>query len=308
MAIGVYCMNVMTHHKLNESYQKAKRIEIDDQTKIVFFSDIHRGDNSMSDEFAPNQNLYYYALSDYLEKGFTYIEIGDGDELWEHPKFSLIRSAHSHIFCLLKEFYLQDRLMLLFGNHNMYLKSPEFVKRNLTYYYDEYYDVDSDLFPGIEVNESLVLIYKPTGQEFLVVHGHQGDLMNDQLWRIDMLSVRYFWRFMHIIGFQNPSSPAKNRIKRHKIEVNFSRWIDKYRIPIICGHTHRPKFPKEGDVYYFNSGCCVHPRGINGLEISDGNIMLIDWRVRPNKDGILMIDKNVIRGPSPLVTINLSLP
>lgn len=299
-------MNVRAHHRLNKSYQNAKRIEIDDQTKIIFFSDVHRGDNSMADEFAHNQNTYYYALSDYLEKGYTYIEIGDGDELWEHARFSLIRSAHSDIFCLLREFFLQDKLMLLYGNHNMYLKKPEFVKRHLTYYYDEYYDVESALFPGIEINESLVLAYKPTGQELLVVHGHQGDLMNDQLWRIDMLSVRYFWRFIHTIGFQNPSSPAKNRIKRHKIEVNFSKWIDKYKRPIICGHTHRPKFPKEGDSYYFNAGCCVHPRGINGLEIADGKIMLVDWRVRPDKDGKLMIDKRVIRGPLPLAEIKFS--
>lgn len=286
-----------TDDRLNQAYREARTISFDDSSKFIFFSDVHRGDNSMSDEFAHNQNIYFHALKEYLEDGYTYIEIGDGDELWEHGKFKHIRNAHSDVFCLLREFYLDNRLIMLYGNHNMYLKDKSFVKKYYTHYYDEYLDIESDLFPSIEINEAIKLVYTKTNQTFLVVHGHQGDLMNDQLWRLAMISLRYFWRFMHVIGFQNPSSPAKNRIKRHKIEVSFSKWIEREKTPIICGHTHRPKFPKEGDAYYFNSGCCIHPRGINGIEIVNGKIMLIDWRVRPDENGRLVIDKKIIRGP-----------
>lgn len=153
------------------------------------------------------------------------------------------------------------------------------------------------MFKGITVPESYILKYKKTGYEFLLVHGHQGDLFNDKLWYLSMLSLRFFWRFLHILGFQNPASPAKNRIKRHKIEINFSKWIQKRKTAIICGHTHRPKFSDEDDVPYYNSGCCIHPRGINGIEIRDGKIMLVDWRVRPDKYGKLRIARKVIRGP-----------
>lgn len=289
-----------TEDRLTQAYSKAEVVEFDDDSKFIFFSDVHRGDNSMSDEFAHNQNTYYFALNNYLQEGYTYIEAGDGDELWEHAHFNHIRSAHSDTYCMLREFYLKDRLRVLYGNHNMELKSEQYVKKNLNQYEDEYFDVQSELFPGIKVTESLVLKYKKTGQEFLVVHGHQGDLMNDQLWRISMISLRYFWRFAHIIGFQNPSSPAKNRIKRHKIEVNFSKWIEKEKIHIICGHTHRPKFPRVGETTYFNMGCCIHPRGITGIEIENGRIMLVDWRVRPCEEGSLKISKKIIRGPVPI--------
>jgi len=291
---------VRTEQRLNYAYNIAPVIEIDNDTKMIFFGDVHRGDNSMSDEFAHNQNIYYFALKHYLEHGYSYVEVGDGDELWEHASFRHIRSAHSDVFCLLREFHNKNKFMLLFGNHNMEIKNTHFVEANLYEYEDEFYDEKNSLFPNIQIYESLLLRYKPTGQEFLVVHGHQGDMMNDQLWRISMLSLRYFWRYMHIIGFKNPASPAKNRIKRHKIENVFSRWIEKKQVSIICGHTHRPKFPHKGNCGYFNTGCCIHPRCITGIEIRDGQIMLVDWRIRPKENGELKISKKNIRGPEPI--------
>lgn len=293
-----------TNKRLNQVYQSAKEIPFDENDRFIFFSDVHRGDNSMSDEFAHNQNIYAYALDTYYKQGYTYVELGDGDELWEHGKFKHIRGAHSDIFCILKDFYMDNRLLMVFGNHNMYLKNKHFVKTQMSLFYDEYLDRKSDLFPGLQVYEALKFVYKKNRQELLAVHGHQGDFMNDQMWRVSMISLRYFWRYMHIIGFHNPSSPAKNRIRRHKIEVNFSNWIRKNQKAIICGHTHRPKFPKRGELPYFNTGCCIHPRGITGIEIVNGEIMLIDWRIRPDDEGRLLISKKIIRGPEPIEQYN----
>lgn len=289
-----------TGQRLDRAYKSSPIIEFDDQSKYIIFGDVHRGDNSMSDEFAHNQNIYNFAMKQYFNQGYTYVEAGDGDELWEHSKFSLIRSAHSDIFCTLKDFHDDNRFILLYGNHNMNIKQPLYVGKFLDEFYDEYFDEKSNLFPGIEIHEGIVLKHKGTGQEFLVVHGHQGDLMNDQLWRISMFSLRYFWRFIHVIGFRNPSSPAKNRLKRHKIEVNFLKWILENKKHIICGHTHRPKFPKGTGPSYFNTGCCIHPRGITGIEIANGEIMLVGWRIEPNQEGDLRITKYGIRGPRKL--------
>lgn len=289
-----------TNARLDECYKKAKVIPFDSKEKYIFFSDVHRGDNSMSDEFAHNQNIYYHALKDYYEKDYTYIELGDGDELWEHPRFEIIMSAHSDVFLLLREFYKKDRFLSLSGNHNIYMGNRLWTKRNIYRFHDDFLDKESALFPDMVAPESYILRYKKTGQEILLVHGHQGDLFNDRLWFISMFSLRFFWRFLHAFGFQNPASPAKNRIKRHKIEVNFSKWINEKGVGIMCGHTHRPKLSKSSEIPYFNSGCCIHPRGINGIEIVDGKIMLIDWRVRPEENGNLKISKRIIRGPIPI--------
>lgn len=289
-----------TDERLTRAYENAKNIKFNDDSKFIFFSDVHRGDNSISDEFAHNQNIYYHALEHYYKNGYTYIEVGDGDELWEHSRFKHVRSAHSDVYWVMKKFFLENRLHILYGNHNMEFANRHKVEKQLYNFYDEYLDIYDDLFDGIDVEESIVLEHETTGQKIFVVHGHQGDLMNDQLWRISRFWLRYFWRFMHIIGFRNPSSPAKNRTKRHKIEKNYNKWISKHKVMLICGHTHRPKYPGNGDLPYFNDGCCVHPRGINGIEIENSKIMLVYWRVMPDEDGALHISKKVVKGPDPI--------
>lgn len=287
-----------TNNRLTKVYEASPIIPIDQHSKMVFMSDVHRGDNSMSDEFAHNQSIYYHALEYYDKHGYTYVEAGDGDELWEHKRFSIIREAHSDVFVQLAELYRKNRLIMLFGNHNIYLKNPHYVRKTMDHYQDMYWDKVAPLFPGIQVHEGVRFLLQPDNLELFVVHGHQGDLGNDQAWPFSMFMLRYFWRFMHIIGFRNPASPAKNKYKRHKIERNFSKWISERRILLICGHTHRPKFPQHGELPYLNTGCCIHPRGITGLELLDGRLMMVDWRVRPDDDGVLHIERKIIRGPT----------
>jgi predicted phosphodiesterase len=105
---------------------------------------------------------------------------------------------------------------------------------------------------------------------------------------------------MHVVGFHNPSSPARNHFKRHRIEKNYKKWIRRHKMMLICGHTHRPKFPKRKELPYFNTGCCIHTRGINGIEIANGKIMMVDWRIRADKDGALHVIRTVVRGPVPV--------
>lgn len=289
-----------TNERLYEAYRGARRVPLTAQSKYILFSDVHRGDNSISDEFAHNQNIYYHALNNYFKEGYTYIEVGDGDELWEHSKFKDIRNAHGDVYSLLSQFHQEDRFLMLYGNHNMELKRPSIVMRNLYHFFDEFLDHEDVLFPAIEVQEAVILEDQINKREVLVLHGHQGDLFNDQLWWITRFFHRYFWRYLHLIGFRNPASPAKNRVKRHKIEKSYNRWIFDNKMPIIAGHTHRPKFPSDGDLPYFNTGCCIHPRNITGLEIVGEWIALVDWRVRPDETGALYISKKIIRGPRPL--------
>lgn len=290
-----------TNRRLTTLYRNTERIRFNNNSKFILFSDVHRGDNSLSDEFAHNQNIYYYALNYYYKNGFTYIEVGDGDEMWEYSQYRHLLNAHSDVYLLIKKFYDDNRLIMLFGNHNMYFKHDYFVKNNLYKFYDEYQEKERKLFHGIEVHESIILNHEESNGEIFITHGHQGDLINDQIWFPTMLVNRYFWRFLHIIGFQNPASPAKNREKRHKIEKNYTKWIKLNKVMMIIGHTHRPKFPAKGEESYFNTGCCVHPRNITGIEIDNGKIALVDWRIRPNKEGVLSIAKRYIKGPENVV-------
>ncbi len=296
---------MFTTQRLNQAYETAHRISYDKNSKFILFSDVHRGDNSISDEFAHNQNIYYFALQYYYNEGFTYVEAGDGDELWEHSKFDVIRYAHSDVFMLLRDFYLNNRFVMLFGNHNNTFRNLNTIQNNLFHFYDEYEEFFNQLFPNIRVHESVILENRELDQEILVVHGHQGDFINDQIWPIMRFLSRHFWRYFHIIGFRNPASPAKNIHKRHKIEKNYTKWIQHSRKILIAGHTHRPKYPKSYELPYFNTGCCIHPRNITGLEIQNNEIAMVEWRIMPNASGTLQIKRRVTRGPMPIESFML---
>lgn len=289
-----------TKSKLEKVFKDALRVEFDNNSKIVFFSDVHRGDDSISDEFGRNKHIYNYALSYYFDNGYTYVEIGDGDEMWEQKKFEHIRNAHAVTFNRLKKFYDADRLYMLFGNHNNRYSNPENVAQDLYYVYDEYIGEKIALFPGIEFHEALVFEHRDTKQQLFIVHGHQGDFFNDQLSIVSFFGVKFFWRFLHIVGFRYAASPAKSRRKRHKVEKNYTKWNKDNGIIIICGHTHRARFPAPEEGSYFNSGCCMHPRGITCIEMSEGKVSLVAWRVHTTEDGMMYIRRTVLMGPEPL--------
>ncbi|MDD2215891.1 MAG: metallophosphoesterase family protein [Eubacteriales bacterium] len=296
-----------TRERLERVFSDAFPVPFDGTSKFVFFGDVHRGDDSLSDEFGRNRHIYYHALNHYYESGFTYVEVGDGDELLEQPRYKHIYTAHVTTFEMLKLFYNDGRMIMIYGNHNRQLRNLEYVKKNLYRSHDEFSEIYEDLFPGIDVHEAIILKHRKTGQEIFVVHGHQGDVINDQLWPIAFLTIRYFWRFMHILGVKYAASPAKNINRRHKVERNFNRWNCQHDIMLICGHTHRPKFPRPGEPSYFNTGCCIHPRGITCLEISKDEVSLISWRTHTRKDGTLFIKRTVLQGPEPIIKFHKAL-
>lgn len=295
-----------TEQRLTEAYKGARIEYFDENSKYVFFSDCHRSNGSHSDEFMRNRNIYLFALEYYYKNGFTYVEAGDGDELWEHPHFRDIKNAHSDVFDVLKRFFYEDRLIMLYGNHNIYLKNQQYVESNYYTYYNNDTEMTYDFMKGLKPCEGLVLKHRNTQQEILVVHGHQGDFSNDQFWFPSMLSLKYFWRFLHAVGAKSPSSPVGNLHKRHKIEKNYVKWIEKHKKMIICGHTHRLKYPKNHELPYFNIGCCVYPTSITNIEITCGEIQLVKWSVLPDEDGVLQIRRQILRGPNPIENYDIS--
>lgn len=287
--------------RLDRAYDNARIIEFDDSRPMVFMSDCHRGDNSQNDEFGQNVLIYYHALQYYYNEGFTYVEAGDGDELWEVPDYKYIYTAHPSNFKLLRQFLEEDRLLMLWGNHNTQIKDPEYVKNHMTRDYDDYLDIDVEILPGIDPCESLRLRYKNTGQEIFVLHGHQGELFNDYLWPVTLAGVRYFWRFLHKIGFRYAANPARNKFRMAKVERKITKWMEDKDFLLICGHTHRPRFHLPSDASrYFNCGCCIHPRGITSIEMAYGEIALVNWKMHTRNDGMVFVRRTIIKGPERL--------
>ncbi|MGA2821551.1 MAG: metallophosphoesterase [Anaerolineales bacterium] len=289
--------------RLTEVFQSAQEIPFDDKSRLVFFSDCHRGDNSWTDRFAKNQSLFFYALERYFKEGFTYFELGDGDELYEDSHFSDIRYAHSHIFWRLREFYRAGRFHMIYGNHDKERADPKVVAQTLFTYIDDRTGQKEPLFEGIRVHEGLVLKHSPTGGKIFLVHGYQGDMINDQFWKFDRFLIRTLWRPLELLGVDDPTSPAKNFRKRDALERKIEEWIKEKNQPTIFGHTHRPSFATEGEPPYFNDGSCVDPRCITGIEIDKGKIELIKWSVTTDEDGYLMVGKDILAGPRKVASL-----
>lgn len=289
-----------TYKRLNQVFGASPVLPFDGSSKIVLMSDCHRGDGSWIDNFSHNQNIYHAALRYYYENGFTYIENGDGEELWKFNNLKDISSIYIDIFRLLHKFYEEKRLYLIYGNHDMQKRDPAFVRENLTAFYDNHTNTYEPLFEDIAVHEGLILKHQETGKELFVVHGHQGDLKDDQFWRTAKFFVRHFWRRMELLGFKDITSAAKNNIKKKRVERSLTEWALQNNKLIIAGHTHRPVCPLDTRIPYFNDGSCVHPNSISCLEIKGSEITLVKWRVRPTEDMFLYVKRQEIAVPRKL--------
>lgn len=289
--------------RLDHAYKNAVVIPFNNESKFILFSDCHRGDNSFADDFANNRNIYFHALKHYFKEDFHYIELGDGDELWENLTFKSIFEAHKNVYLLLKDFYIKNRFHSIWGNHDMAYKNPNYVKKHLWDYFEPITGEQVDLFKNIQIHEGLILKHSETNQEVFLTHGHQADWWNYTFWKWSRFLVRTLWKPLNVMGIADPTSPAKNYKELIKIERRTKRWIsENNNLITIVGHTHRPRFPEPGDIPYFNDGSCVHPRSITGIEIENGNISLIKWYIDSTDDGVLQIVKVVLEGPKKLIS------
>lgn len=286
-----------TSSRLTGVLKTSQEILFDDTSRFVFFSDCHRGDNSKADDFANNSEIYSSALEYYYTRGFSYIEIGDGDELWENDSFSTLFLAHKDIYLLMRKFHREGRLYMILGNHDIFKQNRNFVRKNLFKYYNTQTGGFEPLFDNIRIHEGLILRYYGTPYRIFVVHGHQGELFNDRLWPLARFFVRYLVRHFRLLRDNNPISPARNASRAEIIENNIMSWVKANNQMVIAGHTHRPAFAKPGEIPYFNDGCCVYPAYITCIEINGGEITLVKWSGKKLYSRLPEITRDIVAGP-----------
>jgi predicted phosphodiesterase len=258
--------------------------------------------------------VYKFALDYYLREGFTYIELGDAEELWENSAFETIYITHTSVYELLRKFHdpcpARTRYIKIWGNHDLDWKEDVGPLRAI--------------FPGIDVYEA-ALMHSGPGNDILFIHGHQADpICYGWRARLSRWFVRHLWRGVQSIGIGDPTRAAENPGRCNAVDETLSRLargettgMDNritllHPTIVVAGHTHRPVFEglslterrlldtgfgppgivrKEGpEAIYYNSGSCVHPRCITGIEITaeqnaDGHIRphfaLVKWAIQP---------------------------
>lgn len=271
--------------RLNKAFEGAPVLPLNHYTKYVLFSDCHRGVGTTNDNFLKNRYLYLAALQHYYQDGFTYIELGDGDELWENRSMKQIVEAHDNIFSLLNYFYKKNRLYLIYGNHDMVKKKKA-----------------CPLLPCLHFVPGIILQNTYTCDcNLYLTHGHQADIMNSTFWLFTRFLVRYFWKPLEHYGIPDPTSAARNYTKMRSIEKKLQAYATRKNITLITGHTHRPMLSEE-ELHYCNCGSCVHPYSITCIEVTQLKLSLIKWTMSVRPDNTLFVSRETLSGPFPLLT------
>ena len=276
--------------------KKSKRgliLDVDfNKDKFIIFSDHHKGNKDAGDDFASNEKNYLAALDYYYSNQYTYINLGDSEELWKYKPAEVISK---NITALKSEarFHELNKYFKTFGNHDLTWKNK----------------IDVDIwFKGIfvlplPVYEGLVLKANMDGKPLsvFVTHGHQGDKMSDNN-SFSTWLVSHIWRPLQRYLDINVNTPAKDYILRDRHNIMMYEWSKTKRdLLLVTGHTHKPVFASglysnhpsnriyEGELTdtdkrntmkpsYFNSGCCCYnDADITGIEIADDKIALIKW-------------------------------
>lgn len=286
-------MSIQT--RLDRAFEKVPVLPLSADSRYILVSDCHRGTGTSSDNFLKNQNLYFAALQHYYDHSFTYIELGDGDELWENRSLTQIKQIHNNAFWLLSRYYSQNRLYMIYGNHDMVKKQPSLASS----YYSTYPCStcrEEELFPGITFYPGIILKDCQGKKDIYLTHGHQADFFNSILWKFSRFLVRYLWKLLENVGFLDPTSAAKNNSKKKRIEFELSSWAERKNCLLVTGHTHRPMLGSV-ESPYFNTGSCVHPRCITCIEIVCRCLTLVKWTVATRPDKSLYVRREILAGP-----------
>ncbi len=286
-----------TERRLNRAFRNAIELPLNCTSKYVLMSDCHRGTGNTSDNFLKNQHIYFAALKYYYQNHFTYIEMGDGDELWENKNFKNIIDIHSDVFWMFSRFYQENRLYMLFGNHDMEKQQPSFGEKYAKRYFCTSTQREEALLPNITFHEAIILRSKSTPEKSLyLIHGHQASTLNYTFWRLARFLVRHLWRPLELRGVNDPTSAAKDYKVKTKTEEKLNRWATSHQHTLIAGHTHRPVLSASSP-YYCNTGSCIHPRCITCIEVEHDTMTLVKWYTTARNDKTLYVARKVLSGP-----------
>jgi hypothetical protein len=283
--------------------------------RFAILSDQHKGAKDLADDFRNTEANYMCALQHYYDNGFTFINLGDCEELWEATPSVVIEKNR---LTLLEEAQFQavGRYHRIYGNHDLewnYAIQQTFYLRPI-------------FGPDLNVKEGLVLTttYNDQPYSIFLAHGHQGDRRSDgnafSKWFVAAIWTpiqRYLEISIDVI------SDSFELVDEHNI-LMYEWSVTQKNMLFISGHTHKPVFAsldhmdrlanqlekarEAGDTTaidmiqkeiarrkqeyrgkkivktmarptYFNTGCCCYPDGdLTAIEIEDGFIRLVKWR------------------------------
>ena len=297
--------------------------------KFIILSDQHKGAKDLADDFRNTETNYLNTLQFYFDHDFTFINLGDCEELWESTP-SVVVDKNRLTLQKEAQFHASDRYFRIYGNHDL---EWSLDLQRLTF-------LRPIFGPNISVNQGLLLntIYNDKKYSIFLAHGHQGDQRSDGNW-LSKLFVNFIWtpiqRFLQIQ--LDRVSDSFELVDKHNI-LMYEWSATQKDLLFISGHTHKPVFAsldhidrltrqlemarlqedqalvmtiekeivKRQKEYegkrliktmakptYFNSGCCCYSDGdLTGIEIENGFIRLVKWKAGDEKSIRVVLEES----------------
>ena len=222
---------------LSAALERADSFEWDlDQTKVIVFSDLHRGQRDHADDFRHCEANYARAMKYYFDEGYTLVTLGDSEELWEGWPKKVVKTYKESLE-LEAEFHNGNdgRYIKVWGNHDDLWRYQSQVGKHL-----------SSVFGSLAIIEGLDVTFnrggEKTGRVFLV-HGHQGTPASDTWGKYSRHFVRWIWRPIQRLFKVSLNTPATSWEIRGKHDRARYAWAAQQDdLVLIAGHTHNPVF------------------------------------------------------------------
>ena len=253
-----------------EPGKKGVILDLKENSRIIVFSDHHRGAKNGADDFMKAETSYLAALDYYFENKFQYVSLGDSEELWENTLMQ-VKKHNTITFEAEKKFILKDRFFKVFGNHDLYWDNSPIASQQLKAIYGKKLRVfegvilekdikeqDSQLTTGNRQGKGISGPFSflekklDTGDEVLPIancpitifltHGHQGDASSDGNW-FSKFFVANIWAPLQSYLRINFNTPAYDEDLKTSHNLIMYEWSAKYKsLVLITGHTHQPVF------------------------------------------------------------------
>ena len=285
--------------------------------KFIIFSDQHKGGRDGADDFVLAEVNYLAALEYYNSNDFSLICLGDCEELWENS-LGKVKESYPKTFEAEKKFVERKSFVKILGNHDLYWGNDPFAWWQLKKIYDEELKIYEGAVLVINIGARAFRIFCTHGhqgdaqsdgnwfskffvariwapfQSYLrinpntVAYNNEKKTLHNEImyeWSAaqkDTLLITghthqpVFVSLTHIERLYRELQTAdlnKDLALMTQIEKEIRKREKEFTAVAIDYLTMKPS--------YFNSGCCCFIDGdITGIEIAEGNIRLIKWKVK----------------------------
>ncbi len=272
--------------KLTKGFQsrvldKESTAKIINEDKVVYYSDMHLGTLGVADETLMTKHLIFHSLKWYFDNGYHLVLLGDTFEMAENPNIEEIKNAHDDIMWLFSEFYKNDKLTIVRGNHEEYLK-----EKDLYYRQSNYNGKQIEFLPNIKIEKSVC------DKSIWALHGNEYSFSYSTWLNKIIVKLGGLWKWWQLSHHDYHISESTGWEKAEKIDNAFNEFARIYGGHIIAGHTHKCNFNLP---HYTNTGSCgVMPRCITGVEHIGDKVYTIKWAENVESDGTMKVERTIL--------------